>query len=172
MFIVDEVQSGYGRTGKFFAHQYANVQPDIISMAKGMGNGFPIGGILISPKIESKKGMLGTTFGGSHLACAAGIAVLDVMKNENLIDNAAAMGAYVIEQLSGCAGIKDIRGEGLMIGVELEPEFADVRNKLLFESHIFTGGAKNNVMRLLPPLSVTKEEIDEFIQAFKKHTQQ
>ena len=172
MFIVDEVQSGYGRTGKFFAHQYANVQPDIISMAKGMGNGFPIGGILISPKIESKKGMLGTTFGGSHLACAAGIAVLDVMKNESLIDNAAAMGAYVIEQLSGCAGIKDIRGEGLMIGVELEPEFADVRNKLLFESHIFTGGAKNNVMRLLPPLSVTKEEIDEFIQAFKKHTQQ
>ncbi|MGV8963898.1 MAG: aspartate aminotransferase family protein [Candidatus Saccharimonadaceae bacterium] len=171
MFIVDEVQSGYGRTGKFFAHQYANVQPDIISMAKGMGNGFPIGGILISPNIEAKKGMLGTTFGGNHLACAAAIAVLDVMKDENLMDNAAVMGAYVKEQLRDCAGIKDIRGEGLMIGVELEAKYADVRNKLLFESHIFTGGAKNNVMRLLPPLSVTKEEIDEFILAFKKHTQ-
>lgn len=170
--IADEVQSGYGRSGKFFAHQYANVKPDIIVMAKGMGNGFPIGGILISPTIAAKKGMLGTTFGGNHLACAAAIAVLDVIKEENLIDNAAKLGAYLQEQLKDCVGIKAVRGKGLMIGIELEPEHADLRNKLLFENHIFTGGAKNNVMRLLPPLSVSKEEIDQFIQAFKKQTQQ
>ena len=170
--IADEVQSGYGRTGKFFAHQYANIQPDIISMAKGMGNGFPIGGILISPKIEAKKGMLGTTFGGNHLACAAGIAVLEVIEQENLLNNALEVGNYLKDQLSNCQGVKEIRGEGLMIGVDLEPEYADVRNKLLFENHIFTGGAKNNVMRLLPPLTVTKAEIDVFIDALKKHTQQ
>ena len=172
MLIADEVQSGYGRSGKFFAHQNANVQPDIIVMAKGMGNGFPIGGILISPSIDAKKGMLGTTFGGNHLACAAAIAVLDVIKEENLIDNAAKMGTYLQEQLKDCEGIKAIRGVGLMIGIELEAEYADLRNKLLFEDHIFTGGAKNNVMRLLPPLSITKEEIDTFIEAFKKQTQQ
>ena len=172
VFIVDEVQSGYGRSGKFFAHQYANVQPDIISMAKGMGNGFPIGGILISPKFEAKKGMLGTTFGGNHLACAAAIAVVDVIKEEQLIENAAAMGTYLVDQLNGCKGIKEIRGKGLIIGVDLETEFADLRNKLLFEDHIFTGGAKNNVMRLLPPLTITKDEIDIFVQAFKKQTQQ
>ena len=170
--IADEVQSGYGRSGKFFAHQYANVQPDIIVMAKGMGNGFPIGGILISPSIDARKGMLGTTFGGNHLACAAAIAVLDVIKEENLIENAAKMGAYLQVQLQDCEGIKEIRGKGLMIGVELEAEYAELRNKLLFENHIFTGGAKNNVMRLLPPLSITKEEIDTFIDAFKKQTQQ
>ena len=170
--IADEVQSGYGRSGKFFAHQYANVSPDIIVMAKGMGNGFPIGGILISPSIDAKKGMLGTTFGGNHLACAAAIAVLDVIKAENLIDNAAKLGAYLQEQLKDCAGIKAIRGKGLMIGIELEAEYADLRNKLLFENHIFTGGAKNNVMRLLPPLSISKEEIDTFIDAFKKQLQQ
>lgn len=172
VFIVDEVQSGYGRSGKFFAHQYANVQPDIISMAKGMGNGFPIGGILISPKFEAKKGMLGTTFGGNHLACAAAIAVLDVIKDENLVEHAAKMGAYLKEQLDGCNGIKEVRGAGLMIGIELETQYANLRNKLLFEDHIFTGGAKNNVMRLLPPLSISKEEIDIFIEAFKKETQQ
>lgn len=170
--IADEVQSGYGRSGKFFAHQYANVQPDIIVMAKGMGNGFPIGGILISPSIDAKKGMLGTTFGGNHLACAAAIAVLDVIKEENLIDNAAKMGTYLQEQLQDCKGIKAIRGVGLMIGIELEDKFVELRNKLLFEDHIFTGGAKNNVMRLLPPLSISKEEIDIFIEAFKKQTQQ
>jgi acetylornithine aminotransferase len=169
---LDEVQSGYGRTGKFFAHQYANVQPDIIAMAKGMGNGFPIGGILISPKFEAKKGMLGTTFGGNHLACAAAIAVLDVIKDEHLIENAAKVGAYLKEQLKDCKGIKEVRGEGLMIGIELEAQYVDLRNKLLFENHIFTGGAKNNVMRLLPPLSVSKEEIDIFIEAYKKQTQQ
>ena len=170
--IADEVQSGYGRTGKFFAHQYANIQPDIIVMAKGMGNGFPIGGILISPKIDAKKGMLGTTFGGNHLACAAGIAVLDVIKEENLIENAVQLGDYIQEELKGNRGIKAIRGQGLMIGIELRPEYSELRNKLLFENHIFTGGAKNNVMRLLPPLSVSKEEVDIFINTFKKQTQQ
>ena len=172
MLIADEVQSGYGRSGKFFAHQYANIQPDIIVMAKGMGNGFPIGGILISPHIDAKKGMLGTTFGGNHLACTAAIAVLDVIKEENLIENATKMGSYFQEKLKDCVGIKAIRGKGLMIGIELEDEYTDLRNKLLFEDHIFTGGAKNNVMRLLPPLSITKVEIDTFIYAFKKHTQQ
>jgi acetylornithine aminotransferase len=170
--IADEIQCGYGRSGKFFAHQYANIKPDIISIAKGMGNGFPIGGILISPKFEAKEGLLGTTFGGNHLACAAAIAVLDVMKDEDLVNNAAEMGTYLQDQLKGCIGIKAIRGKGLMVGVELEPEYAGLRNKLLFENHIFTGGAKNNVMRLLPPLSISKDEIDIFIQAFKKQTQQ
>ncbi len=162
--ILDEIQSGYGRSGKFFAHQYANIKPDIITMAKGMGNGFPIGGILISPEFEAKKGMLGTTFGGNHLACVAAIAVLDIMKNENLIDNAKVLGDYLIEQLESCKGVKEVRGRGLMLGIDMQPEYADVRNKLLFESHIFTGGAKNNVMRILPPLSITKEEIDIFIE--------
>lgn len=161
--ILDEIQSGYGRTGKFFAHQYAGIKPDIITMAKGMGNGFPIGGLLISPEFEAKKGLLGTTFGGNHLACAAAIAVLDVMKDENLIENAKILGDYLIEQLSNHKCVKEIRGRGLMLGIDLQPEYADVRNKLLFESHIFTGGAKNNVMRLLPPLSISKSEIDLFL---------
>lgn len=161
--ILDEIQSGYGRTGKFFAHQYAGIKPDIITMAKGMGNGFPIGGLLISSEFEAKKGLLGTTFGGNHLACAAAIAVLDVMKDENLIDNAKILGDYLIEQLSNHKCVKEIRGRGLMLGIDLQPEYADVRNKLLFESHIFTGGAKNNVMRLLPPLSISKSEIDLFL---------
>lgn len=161
--ILDEIQSGYGRTGKFFAHQYAGIKPDIITMAKGMGNGFPIGGLLISPEFEAKKGLLGTTFGGNHLACAAAIAVLDVMKDENLIDNAKILGDYLTEQLSNHKCVKEIRGRGLMLGIDLQPEYADVRNKLLFESHIFTGGAKNNVMRLLPPLSISKSEIDLFL---------
>lgn len=162
--ILDEIQSGYGRAGKFFAHQFADIRPDIITLAKGMGNGFPIGGVLISPKFEARKGMLGTTFGGNHLACAAAIAVLDVMKDESLIENAAKMGEYLENKLSGCVGIREIRGRGLMLGVELSPKFSDVRNQLLFESHIFTGGAKNNVMRLLPPLSVSKKEIDIFLK--------
>lgn len=172
LLIADEIQSGYGRTGKFFAHQYANIIPDIIVMAKGMGNGFPIGGILISPNIEAKMGMLGTTFGGNHLSCAAAIAVLDVIADENLLENVVEVGAYLQQQLKGCSGIKEIRGKGLMVGVELEPEYAGLRNKLLFENHIFTGGSKNNVLRLLPPLSITKVEIDIFIEAFKKQTQQ
>lgn len=165
--ILDEIQSGYGRTGKFFAHQYSGIKPDIISMAKGMGNGFPIGGILISPKFEAKSGMLGTTFGGNHLACAAAIAVLDVMKEEGLVENAETIGSYLIEQLSNIKGVKEVRGSGLMLGIDLEPEYADVRNKLLFDNKIFTGGAKNYVMRLLPPLSITKDEVDIFINELK-----
>ena len=172
LLIADEIQSGYGRSGKFFAHQYSNIKPDIIVMAKGMGNGFPIGGILISPHIEAKKGMLGTTYGGNHLACAAAIAVLDVIREENLIDNVVDVGAYLLEQLKDCDGIKEVRGKGLMIGVQLEPKYAELRNKLLFENYIFTGGSKNNVLRLLPPLSISKVEIDRFIDAFKKQTQQ
>ena len=172
LLIADEIQSGYGRSGNFFAHQYSNIKPDIIVMAKGMGNGFPIGGILISPNIKAKKGMLGTTYGGNHLACAAAIAVLDVIKEENLIDNVVEVGAYLQEQLKSCHGIIEVRGKGLMVGVQLEPEYSELRNKLLFEDHIFTGGSKNNVLRLLPPLSISKEEIDKFIEAFKKQTQQ
>ncbi|NMB50068.1 MAG: aspartate aminotransferase family protein [Bacteroidales bacterium] len=169
--ILDEVQSGYGRTGKFFAHQFAGIKADIITTAKGMGNGFPIGGVIISPKFKPRKGMLGTTFGGNHLACAAAIAVLKVLKDESLINNAEEMGEYLQKELSACRGIEEIRGRGLMIGVQLTPDQSELRNKLLFESHIFTGGAKNNVMRLLPPLSISKNEIDIFIREFKKHTE-
>ncbi len=168
--ILDEIQSGYGRTGKFFAHQYAEIKPDIITTAKGMGNGFPIGGVLISPEFEAKKGMLGTTFGGNHLACAAAIAVLDVIKEESLIENALNMGDYLISELEKIDSIKTIRGRGLMLGIELKPEYAEARNRLLFESHIFTGGAKNGVMRLLPPLSISKEEIEVFLTELKNKT--
>lgn len=166
--ILDEIQSGYGRTGQFFAHQIADIKPDLITMAKSMGNGFPIGGLLISPKFEAKKGMLGTTFGGNHLACAAAIAVLNVMKEESLIENATSIGNYLKEKLLNIHGIKEIRGRGLMLGIEFNPEFSNIRNQLLFESHIFTGGAKNNVMRLLPPLSISKEEIDIFLNELTK----
>lgn len=166
--ILDEIQSGYGRSGQFFAHQSAGIQPDLITMAKGMGNGFPIGGLLISPRFEAKKGMLGTTFGGNHLACAAAIAVLDILKEESLVKNAEDMGNYLLRELSEITGIREIRGRGLILGIEFLPEFATIRNRLLFESRIFTGGAKNNVMRLLPPLSISKSEIDIFITALKK----
>lgn len=168
--ILDEVQSGYGRTGQFFAHQQANIKPHLITIAKGMGNGFPIGGLLIAPTFEPKKGMLGTTFGGNHLACAAAIAVLDVMKEESLVENAARAGLYLTEQLRHIGAIREIRGRGLMLGIEFVPEQASIRNRLLFESHIFTGGAKNNVMRLLPPLSISKSDIDLFIYELKKLT--
>lgn len=170
LLILDEIQSGYGRTGKFFAHQYAGIKPDMITVAKGMGNGFPIGAVLIAPTLTAKKGMLGTTFGGNHLACAAAIAVLDIINDESLIENAYEMGNLLISELGKSNGIKDIRGRGLMIGVELQKEYSDLRDKLLFESHIFTGGAKNNIMRLLPPLSISKGETDYFIQEFKKYT--
>ena len=166
--ILDEIQSGYGRTGQFFAHQTAGIRPDLITLAKGMGNGFPIGGVLISPDFEAKKGMLGTTFGGNHLACAAAIAVLDVMKEESLVNNANEVGNHLKEELGKVTGIDEIRGRGLMLGIPLPAEFASVRDKLLFESRIFTGGAKNNTMRLLPPLSISKEEIDHFIAELKK----
>lgn len=163
--ILDEIQSGYGRTGDFFAHQAAGIRPDIITMAKGMGNGFPIGGVLISPLFEAKKGMLGTTFGGNHLACAAAIAVLDVIKEESLMENAKQLGYYLTKKLSAMEGISEVRGRGLMLGISFKPQFSDIRNELLFRHHIFTGGAKKNVMRLLPPLSLGKAEADRFLAA-------
>lgn len=170
--ILDEIQSGYGRTGQFFAHQAAGIHPDLITTAKGMGNGFPIGGVLISPRFEAKKGMLGTTFGGNHLACAAAIAVLDVMREESLVENAREMGNYFIHELSAIGVIKDIRGRGLMLGIDFMPPFSTIRNQLLFDYHIFTGGARNNVMRLLPPLSITKKEADLFLHALKEAVSQ
>lgn len=163
--ILDEIQSGYGRTGDFFAHQAAGIRPDIITMAKGMGNGFPIGGVLISPLFEAKKGMLGTTFGGNHLACVAAIAVLDVIKEESLMENAKQLGYYLTKKLSAMEGISEVRGRGLMLGISFKPQFSDIRNELLFRHHIFTGGAKKNVMRLLPPLSLGKAEADRFLAA-------
>lgn len=164
--IVDEIQSGYGRSGKFFAHQFHNIKPDIISIAKGMGNGFPIGGILISPEFKASYGLLGTTFGGNHLACAAGIAVLDVIKDEGLIGNAAKIGEYFIEQAKHLPGIKKIKGKGLMLGLEFDFEVGELRKKLIYQHRIFTGGSANkNLIRILPPLGISKTEIDAFINA-------
>ena len=162
--ILDEIQSGYGRSGKFFAHQYNEIRPDIISMAKGIGNGFPMGGILISPKFTPVYGQLGTTFGGNHLACAAAIAVLDVMKAENLVENAAKTGEYLIDQLKTFKEIKEVRGRGLMIGLEFEAPIKELRNKLLFEEKVFTGVSGTNVIRLLPPLCLSKEEANMFLE--------
>ena len=168
MLILDEIQSGYGRTGKFFAHQYAGIKPDIITCAKGIANGFPAAAVLISPQIEAKKGMLGTTFGGSHLACAAADAVLDVMKNENLIENARQVGDYLIEELRKIEKVTDVRGRGLMIGFEVEGVSGpELRKKLLFNHHIFTGGAGEKTVRILPALSLTKEDASRFIEQLK-----
>ncbi len=166
--ILDEIQSGYGRSGKFFAHQYADIQPDIITVAKGIGNGFPIAGVLISPLFKAVYGQLGTTFGGNHLACAAAIAVLDVMKEENLVENTAKVGAYWMEELKKIPQIKEIRGKGLMIGLEFEKPIKEIRSKLLFEEKVFTGVSGTNVIRLLPPLCLTIEQAAEFIQRFKR----
>ena len=168
VYIADAVQCGYGRSGKFFAHDYAGVDADIYTMAKGMGNGFPIGGIFISPEIEAKFGMLGTTFGGNHLACAAGVAVLDILEDENLIENAAYLGEYVMDQLQGISGIKEIRGKGLMVGIELDQPAGPIRKKILDEFKIFTGSAANkNTIRLLPALNVKKQDLDAFVNALK-----
>lgn len=165
--ILDEVQSGYGRSGKFFAHQFAGIQPDMITIAKGMGNGFPIAGVLISPAIPAKHGMLGTTFGGNYLACAAGIAVLDVIKQEKLVENSAEIGAYLIEKLKTIDGVKEVRGKGLMLGIELDFNAGPIRGDLVFKQHIFTGSASNKeTIRLLPPLTITKAEADHFLQGF------
>ncbi len=166
--IVDEVQSGYGRSGKFFAHQYADIRPDIITVAKGMGNGFPIGGVLISPMFKPVYGMLGTTFGGNHLACAAAIAVLDIIEREQLVENAAKVGAWLQEQLCALPGIKEVRGRGLMIGIEFEEPIKEMRRLLLFEEKVFTGVAGTTVIRLLPPLTLTLDDAAEFINRFKK----
>jgi acetylornithine aminotransferase len=169
MFIADEVQSGYGRSGKFFAFQHYNVTPDIISIAKGMGNGFPIGGILIHPDIEAKHGMLGTTFGGNHLACAAGLAVLNTIEEEKLIDNVNEMSDYIMSIAKTIPQIKKIKGRGLMLGLEFDFEVGELRKNLIYEHHIFTGGASNKkLLRILPPLSIQKEHIDQFFDALKK----
>ncbi|MCB0459123.1 MAG: aminotransferase class III-fold pyridoxal phosphate-dependent enzyme [Flavobacteriaceae bacterium] len=167
--ILDEVQSGYGRSGRFFAHQYHDINPDIISLAKGMGNGFPIGGILISPKFEASYGMLGTTFGGSHLACAAGIAVIDTLEKENLLSNVNDMSAYFIAEAKKIPQVKKIKGKGLMLGLEFDFEVGELRKKMIYDKHIFTGSANNKkLLRILPPLTVTKEHIDIFFAALKE----
>lgn len=168
VFIADEVQSGYGRSGHFFAHQHAGVRPHIISIAKGMGNGFPVAGILISPLFKAKHSMLGTTFGGNHLACAAAIAVLETIEKEQLIQNAKAIGEYWMQALRQFPTVKEVRGQGLMIGVEMHEPIDALRKKLLFEHHIFTGSSSNkNVIRLLPALNMTKTEADIFLKAFE-----
>jgi acetylornithine/N-succinyldiaminopimelate aminotransferase len=166
VYIADSVQCGYGRTGQFFAHDYAGVQADIYSMAKGMGNGFPIGGILIAPHIQPKHFMLGTTFGGNHLACAAALAVLEVMEQENILVNAQTMGDYLFEKLKVFPQIKELRGRGLMIGIEMPEEFAHIKKDLLTKYNIFTGEAKPNTIRLLPALNITQTEADLFLESF------
>jgi acetylornithine/N-succinyldiaminopimelate aminotransferase len=170
--ICDEIQCGYGRTGKFFAHQWLNIHPDLITVAKGIGNGFPIGGLLISPEFTPVYGRLGTTFGGNHLACSAALAVLDVFENEGLVENAHLVGEYFIEQLKELQKtephITDVRGKGLMIGVEMDIPQKDVRNKLIYDEHVFTGCASTNILRILPPLVLTKDDVDEFMKRFKK----
>ncbi len=167
-FIADSVQCGYGRSGKFYASDFAGVDADIYTMAKGMGNGFPIGGISISPALKPWHGMLGTTFGGNHLACAAALAVLEVMEQEHLMDNAAKIGGYLIQELQKLNHIKEVRGKGLMIGIDLPEELNQVKKNLLFNHHIFTGEAKLNVIRLLPALNLTKEHADRFLEALNK----
>lgn len=166
--IFDEIQSGYGRSGKFFAHQYADVRPDIITVAKGMGNGFPMGGVLISPIFHPVYGMLGTTFGGNHLACSAAIAVLDIMKAEGLTENAARVGRFLLDELKGFSRIKEVRGEGLMIGMEFDEPIKEIRQKLLFEQKVFTGVSGTNVIRLLPPLCLSEEQACMFLERLKK----
>ncbi|MDR3795890.1 aminotransferase class III-fold pyridoxal phosphate-dependent enzyme [Phocaeicola sp.] len=161
--ILDEIQSGYGRSGKFFAHQYNGIRPDMITVAKGIGNGFPMAAVLISPKFTPVYGQLGTTFGGNHLACAAAIAVLDVMKEENLVENAAKVGAHLLEELKKFKGIKEVRGRGLMIGLEFEEPIKELRKHLLFEQKVFTGVSGTNVLRLLPPLCLSMQEADDFL---------
>ena len=168
--ICDEIQCGYGRSGKFFAHQWLDIRPDIITVAKGIANGFPMGGVLISPEFKPVYGQLGTTFGGNHLACAAALAVLDVFEEENLVENARVVGEYLIGEIKKLKNekIKDVRGRGLMIGIDLDCPHADVRKPLIYQEHCFTGCAGTNILRLLPPLCLTKQEADEFIEKLKK----
>ncbi len=167
LLILDEIQSGYGRSGKFFAFQHANIKPDLVTIAKGMGNGFPIGGVLISPRIKADKGKLGTTFGGNYLACAAGLAVIEILKSENLIHNADKQGKYILSKLSNNADIENIRGMGLMIGLETKKKITSIRNELLLKKYIFTGVSGTCTMRLLPPLTLNKSHIDHFICGLK-----
>src|SRR6266498_3298771 len=168
VFIADAVQDGYGRTGKFFSHDYAGVNADIYTLAKGMGNGFPVGGILITPHIQPKHGMLGTTFGGNHLACAAALAVLEAMEEEKLIDIAKQRGMYLMNRLKAIDDIENVRGRGLMIGFDVPAELKDLRKKLLYDFNIFTGEAKPNVIRLLPSLAITRKQVDEFLDALQE----
>ena len=168
--ICDEIQCGYGRSGKFFAHQWLGIKPDIITVAKGIGNGFPMSGVLISPEFQPVYGQLGTTFGGNHLACTAALAVLDVIEQEHLIENAGEVGNYLMEKIKGLnhPKIKDVRGRGLMIGIELAEDQKPVRERLVYEQHVFTGCSGQNLLRLLPPLTFTKELADEFIDRLQK----
>lgn len=162
--ICDEIQCGYGRSGRFFAHQHLGVKPDLITCAKGIGNGFPMGAVLIAPHIQPSYGQLGTTFGGNHLACAAALAVLDVIEDEHLIDNAARVGAHLKARLAALPGIKEVRGEGLMIGLEFENDIKAMRQRLVHEEHVFTGAAGTNILRLLPPLALSETEADDFVE--------
>lgn len=169
--ILDEIQSGYGRTGKFFAHQHAGIRPDLITVAKGIANGIPMGGVLISPMFKPVFGQLGTTFGGNQLACAGAIAVLDIMKADKLVENAAKIGDYLIEKLKpmvGQHGIIDVRGVGLMIGIEFSKPISDIRKRLIFDKKVFTGASGTSVLRLLPPLCLTKTDVDLFISRFNE----
>ena len=168
--ICDEIQCGYGRSGKFFAHQWLDIRPDIITVAKGIANGFPMGGVLIAPEFKPVYGQLGTTFGGNHLACAAALAVLDIYEEEGLVENARVVGDYLMEQLKmlNSPRIKDIRGRGLMIGIDLDCPHAEVRKPLIYEQHCFTGCAGTNILRLLPPLCLTKADVDDFMERLKK----
>ena len=165
--VCDEVQCGYGRSGKFFAHQYLDVKPDLITVAKGIACGFPMGGLLISPKFKPVYGMLGTTFGGNHLACVAALAVLDVIENEKLVSNAAEVGEHIMERCREIEEIKDIRGRGLMIGLEFDKPVKELRKNLIFEQRVFTGGAGTNILRLLPPLCLTTGQADDFVERLK-----
>jgi acetylornithine aminotransferase len=166
--ILDEIQSGYGRSGKFFAHQYAGIKPDMITVAKGIGNGFPLAGVLISPMFTPVYGMLGTTFGGNHLACTAALAVIDVMEKDNLVENAAKVGDYLMKELKKFPQIKEVRGKGLVIGLEFDKPIKELRNRLLFDYHVFTGVTGTHVIRLLPPLCLGLEEANEFLIQFQK----
>ena len=176
IFICDEIQCGYGRSGKFFAHQWLGIRPDIITVAKGIANGFPMGGVLISPAFKPVYGQLGTTFGGNHLACSAALAVLDVMESEQLVENANTVGNYLLEKLREMASgddkaaqhIKDVRGRGLMIGIDLDIPHKEVRQNLIYEQHIFTGCAGTNILRLLPPLCIKKEDADLFLEKLRQ----
>lgn len=168
--ICDEIQCGYGRSGKFFAHQHLGVRPDLITVAKGIGNGFPMSGLLIAPKFEAVYGQLGTTFGGNHLACTAALAVLDVIESEHLVENAASVGEYLIDRLKAenLPHVVDVRGRGLMVGIELDVPYKEIRTRLVKELHCFTGCSGTNVIRLLPPLCITRADVDDFINRFKQ----
>lgn len=168
MLICDEIQCGYGRSGKFFAHQHLGVRPDLITVAKGIGNGFPMSGVLIAPEFEPFYGQLGTTFGGNHLACTAALAVLDVIEQEHLVDNAARVGNHLFAKLKLMPGIKDVRGRGLMIGIEFDGPIKEMRQRLITEQHVFTGAASTNILRLLPPLCLTASQADVFVSKLQK----